>query len=310
MRKTLSILLSAALCFCIALSSTAAAIDEEAACSTASEPVYVTYTNEYEYAQLLESATEVELGALGLTQEEADEYLLTFKEALDARAALSEEELLGMGYTEEEIDIFKRYAAGDALSDAELTAISGTCTGELCCLRGSKKNVKFYYHWKWSGLPLISLSDSAAVAWHAYDSKGYEINVLETHSSTIAYYRLTDVYDHNSSPTEEKGLTFDAINVQFSMTETTSDLYGNKNKLYAKYGTISVELTVDSSVDNSINYVLVAAIYGHTEIGLSLPSVGVSFDGMPSISFSGNKVITTLAADKMKINKNGTYSHL
>lgn len=310
MRKTLSILLSAALCLCTALSSTVTAINVEAKLSTDETISSVTYTNEYEYVQLLQSATEEELSALGMTQEEADEYLCTFQTALATRASLPEETLLALGYSEMEINLLKEYAAGSTLSDVELTALTGTCTGSLTCTSGTTTSAAFYYRWSWDHCPIMTLKDAAAVTWYAYNSSSIDVDVDETHSTAVYYYDTdSGAYHHRSSGSIQASLSFNALNLQFPVTERYIDGDDNITKYYAKMGIISVVINLDSESESLISYVRVAALYGHTEIGVSYPTIDVSITG-PTISFSGNTSISALAGDKIKIRNSGSYSHI
>lgn len=296
MRKLFAILLSVALCLCAALWFFAGR-------QTASEePVSVTYANEYEYAQFLQSATDEELAALNLTREEADEYVSLFQDALDARAALSEEELLDLGYTAQEVSLLKAYDAGAELESTELSSITATCTGFLTCTSADTKSASFCYNWCWDRCPLTRLQDAAAVVWYAYSPTGRAINVTEHCTTSLAYYdAASDTYHHQATGTPQPGVVSGAINLQFEMREDD----GLFSSCYAKRGSISVEVSLDG-VDNSICYLLVAAQYGHTESGTSTPILDFS----RSISLTGDSDITHYANDKIKIRSDGSYEHI
>lgn len=57
----------------------------------------------------------------------------------------------------------------------------------------------------------------------------------------------------------------------------------------------------DDSVKNKINYIKVAALYGHTILGFDFPSISLSPSGAISIGFSGNLSIDAIGGHKVKI---------
>ena len=61
---------------------------------------------------------------------------------------------------------------------------------------------------------------------------------------------------------------------------------------------------------SNINYIKVAALYGHTVFGLGAPSISLSPDGTIAIGFSGNPSIENLGGHKVKIGKGSTITTL
>ena len=69
----------------------------------------IEYTD-YERINQLKSMTDMELFAVGLTESDIEEIRnFSYENALLERAAHSHDELIGMGYTEEEIRLLKEY---------------------------------------------------------------------------------------------------------------------------------------------------------------------------------------------------------
>ena len=61
---------------------------------------------------------------------------------------------------------------------------------------------------------------------------------------------------------------------------------------------------------DKINYIKVAALYGHTTIGPNFPSISLSPAGSISISFSGNVSIDKIGGHKVKIGTDSTIEDL
>lgn len=107
------------------------------------------------------------------------------------------------------------------------------------------------------------------------------------------------------SGTQEPDLDFNSLNIQFDEAENFQSSTTMTEEAYAGNGYVRVSVKVEPEVHNSISYLKVAALYGHTTVGVGSPSIGLSPAGTISISFSGtiNSVIDSIAGDKVKITK-------
>lgn len=128
MRKFLSAIIAIIMIF--SLSATAFAAETE-------EVIQTTYTNEYDYIVAIQEMSDEELNEIGMTPADVDATVSAFYAALAERAALPVETLVGYGYTNEEIAILKSQNAttyslsSSALSDEQMRALTGTCTGTI-----------------------------------------------------------------------------------------------------------------------------------------------------------------------------------
>lgn len=100
-------------------------------------------------------------------------------------------------------------------------------------------------------------------------------------------------------------MDFNSLNIQFDEAENFQSSTTMTEEAYAGNGYVRVSVKVEPEVHNSISYLKVAALYGHTTVGVGSPSIGLSPAGTISISFSGtiNSVIDSIAGDKVKITK-------
>lgn len=303
MRKIISLVIVVTLCF-TAMATTAFAM------SDASAENAIQTINEYDYVMELSQATDEELAELGVTQAEANIVVSQFEDALMERASLPDSDLIGMGYTVDEISSLRSYAAGAKLVDAEIRGLTGTCTGNIKVRNCGTKYATFYYTWEWDHCPIMTLSDSAAVRWLAYDTNGYEFNIIQTGLDVEIDYYWNNTLQFTREGEEEPGLEFNTVNIQFDVTEIFYKSDTIPEDAYAKNGKITISVQVDDSVNNKINYILVAGLYGHTTIGSVYPSVSLSPSESVSIDFSGNLAIDSVASKKAKVNRGSTITYL
>lgn len=261
------------------------------------------YVNEYDYIVALQNATQEELDAMGLTRAEADEVIADFETALQERASLPEETLYGLGYTQNEIDALRAYNARGIMPLETMYAISGTCTGSITASYATAREVTFKYAWAWDHAPIIKLKDSVAMRWLAYDSAGHEIDVTKSSEKCSISYYWNGQAQFTRSGTQEPNLSFNSINVQFDESEKFQSSTTMTEEAYAGNGYLRVTVKVEPEVTNSISFVKVAALYGHTTIGVNGPSISASPTGSISISFSGNTAIDPIGGAKVKITK-------
>lgn len=293
-RCILSLLLSISILFSFPM--TASAIDSSLRTKSYSY-------NEYDYIEILRDSTPHELEELGVSIEEADDIISQFEDALSDRASLPDFQLRAYGYNDSEISLLHSYASGQILTAAELRAIGSTCTAEINCHFCATRAAAFSYTWTWNRCPLITLSDSSALRWLAYDANGGEVGVIQTSGSmTIEYHFQGNAssggsysFAHTGYGTNEPNLDFNTVNMQFPVYQTHSSVNGIISDCYAKTGTVYVSVRIPDGVNQTIHHIFVSGLYGHTLVGIGSPSISVS-KGAIGISFTGQTSIDSIAA--------------
>lgn len=260
-----------------------------------------TYFNEYDYILGIEQASSEELLEMGLTKEQATEIISTFMNALQERAALPDETLLGYGYTQDEIRTLRTYNSRSTLSPDAMRAITGTCTGQITASWMTEKDATFMYRWEWDHAPVMKLKDSVAMRWIAVDKNADEKNVIISSKSGNINYYWNGSKRFSRSGTWEPNLEFNSVNLQFEESENFQSSTTITEEAYAGDGHIKVSIKLKSGVVASLDYITVAALYGHSTVGPSFPSISLSPTGSISIGFSGNLVIDPIAPAQVMI---------
>lgn len=312
-KKLLSMVVAVAMVVSCVCEASAAFVDESATNGEGRiDNVLTTATvatvNEYDYIEQLEESTYEELGDLGITAQEAESIVSEFKHALSERASLSDDELKAYGYNNTEIEILHDYANGQELSAAQLRAVSSTCSGEIKCYSVTTKTAKFGYKWTWNRCPVLTLSDASAMRWIAYDSTESDIGVQQTSSSMkIDYYYKGNaageggkMFDMNG--TNEPNLDFNTLNMQFPVGLSHSSPSGIIFDCYAKTGEVTVSIKVPAKSEQSIRYIFVAGLYGHTLVGVGSPCVSYS-NGAVGIAFTGQTNTDSIASRKATLSE-------
>ena len=281
----------------------------------------ITHINEYDYIVMLQNSTPEELSKLNMTKSDVAAIVDAFYKAISERAKLSDEALISYGYDSKEINIFRDFSSASKIATkgvldlipANLRAIAGTLTGKIRLNSCETKRATFRYEWFWDHAPILKLTDSAAMRWLAYDSKGREIDVLKVLEASRIDYYTDDKFAFSQIGTPETNLSFNSVNIQFDVIKYYTPTPYPKDALtsaYAKKGSVTIGLKVDGNVKNNINYIKVAALYGHTVFGIGAPSISLSPTGTISIGFSGNQVIESLGGHKVKIGKDSTITDI
>ena len=305
MKKAICILLSFVLF--VFLSVTAYAAEDTN--GQAGETVTTVYTNEYDYIQMLQNCTQEELAEFGFSQVDVDEIVAAFFSAITERAVLSDDALYDLGYGKEEIDTLRAYSKGARVSNAEIRGLAAVLTARIRVNYCGTKSATFRYEWCWDHAPFMALQDSAAMRWIAFDSRGHELDVTKTVEEVKINYYLGTECKATLRGMQEPDLDFNSINVQFD----ENILCGGPNgptTAYGRDGSIRITVEVEDSVKNNINYIKVAALYGHTLIGANAPSISLSPTGSISISFSGNVSIDKIGGHKVKIGVGSTIEDI
>lgn len=259
--------------------------------------------NEYDYILRLQTSTSKELTRMGLSSQKATTIVDSFYDALDIRASLTDDNLKGLGYTASEIEILRAYANGARLTDDEMRAVTGTCTGSFERHSVGTTTAEFSYTWTWDHCPIITLSDASALTWLVYESDGDLIGVEQTSKTLTVNYAYQgngtstgEVIAFSFPGTEEQTLEFNTINMQFPVYRTKSSPSGIIFDCFAKSGTVKVAIRVPTGVAQTINHIFVGGLYGHTTIGIGSPTVSIGSE--VSISFSGNTSIDPVGGRK------------
>lgn len=259
--------------------------------------------NEYDYILDIQTSTPSELSLLGLSSQKASTLIDSFYDALDTRASMTDDVLEGMGYNSSEIAILRTYASGGVLTDAEMRAATGTCTGTFTRHSVTTTTAEFSYSWEWDHCPLITLSDSSAMTWLVYESDGDLIGVEQVSKSLTVNYAFEgkglntgENIAFSEAGTEEQTLEFNTLNMQFPVHISQSASNGIIFDYWAKSGTVKVKIRVPSGVEQTIHHIFVGGLYGHTVVGIGSPSVSIGSD--VSIGFSGNTSIDPIGGRK------------
>lgn len=313
MKKILSII--TAFIMILSFSTTAFAMDKP------NFQEEITHINEYDYIVMLQNSTPEELSKLNMTKSDVAATVGAFYRAISERAKLSDEALISYGYDSKEIDIFRDFSSVSKITTkglsniitTNLRAIAGTLTGKIRLNSCGTKRATFRYEWFWDHAPILKLTDSAAMRWLAYDSKGHEIDVIKVLEASRIDYYTDNKFAFSQTGTPETNLSFNSVNIQFDVIKYYTPTPYPKDALtsaYAKKGSVTIGLKVDGNVKNNINYIKVAALYGHTVFGVGSPSISLSPAGTISIGFSGNTGIENLGGHKVKIGKGSTITDI
>lgn len=288
----------------ISLTGSACAVEEASTEGT-------TFFNEYDYIETLRQSTPQELEEAGLSEQNVYNIIKTYEDDLKEKSGMSDEELRAYGYSDEEIALLREYANGAELEPEEMRNLGSTCTGELSCQWITPSAAQFTYTWTWNRCPAIRLADSSALRWIAYNAEDMEIGVEQTSSSMLIDYHIKVTgdgegpYAYTSLGENEPNIDFNTLNMQFNPTGATTGTSGIMFDCYSKVGKVSVAIRVPSGVDQTIDHIFVAGLYGHTVLGVGAPSVSVT-RGSCSISFSPSIGVDPIASCRGTITQGST----
>lgn len=241
--------------------------------------------NEFEYIKEIQRYSKQELMDEGMSEEEAEEVLtFDYEEALYERAQLPEEKLAALGYTEEQIQILKDFAANPD-GDYDLAAASATLQGHLSLLNGGSTYRIVKYTWNWSSMPFMSFTEYVGLRWQGVNSSGSTVDMTNspnTGSATTNRVGSVTYYDVNSgeqSGTYSLSLTYGAVDKSLTTNFPMSKSVGGST-IWAKTGYITCNIKTDGA---AVSYANFQATYGHQ---VSSGTISISLGGTFAISFT------------------------
>lgn len=243
--------------------------------------------NEIEFMQHLLSLSEEELLDLGCTDEEMEYYrnhdfnqdLLDFAQKLQLQS----------GYSEQDMKILKSYNGSiDALVYLETTPFAGaTLTFTLSKSSMSSSLVKLSYSAVWSSCPIWTATDIIALTWRLSDNNSYPLNSqITTEELEVMYYlngNKNNLLYHDFPSMQSDN--FDSCYYNIEMSQR---YYGNMGTddsaiALASYGSLWIKPASSSS---NMKTIQIMAAYGHSQL-FATPSVDFSLSGTSlGITFS------------------------
>jgi len=265
--------------------------------------------NEFDYILSLQAADSATLSTYGLSNTEASRIVREFYTEFDNRALMNDYDLQGLGYSEHQISLLRDYAEGATLSNSQMRGLTGTCTGSITAESCNARDAEFSYCWEWDHCPVMTFQDAAAMRWLAVDSEGHYLDCSkESVNVDIEYYWYT-THKFTRHGELETGLEFNTVSVQFDETEIFYSSTTLPEQAYAKEGIITVEVALEQGVNNSIAYMKVAGLYGHSVVDIGDPSVSVDMAMSVSISFTGGLSTDKIAGRQAHVLRGGTINY-
>lgn len=234
--------------------------------------------NEYEYVKELSLKSESELLDMGCSAEQISEirnYHQNYVDHLNRLKKLDNTTLSKLGYTSEQIAIFRNFDESE--TQASLLSASLNLTSNTANFRyeNTYTKGKLAYLWTWYGVPWFGLQDSVAASWNNW--------VVESNYSAIDYYNTqTGQYYTTCSGT----FTTDGNGTLGAGHKFPLKI--NDNLHYAKTGYGYFNIRSDVHALKDFFYYIA---YGHSQlfpsISFSIGTGGAAF----SISFTSGTVI-------------------
>lgn len=266
---------------------------EQATCDEIQTGTY----NEYDYICSLKALASSQTTTSAINQLCATE-IENFELAFSERANLPDDTLRELGYSNAEIQLLRRYAAGEILSAAEMRQATASCNGYINRVGLTEKVITVQYRWVWDKCPTQQKTDAAALRWCVYDKQGHRIDdVVCSYKTAYVHYYRGDENTYVRNATFQTIQDFNAVNAQFPMS------YGG----YGKTGCIKVSISLPDSVDNKINAATISASYGHTVKNSAAPTISLAYPWSLSITFTqGEDCVQTMDITKVRVDSNGT----
>lgn len=248
--------------------------------------VETTVYSEFELYQRVISHSDEELMGLGYSQSEIDEVRnFSFEEAFLERAKLDYDQLQGLGYTDEQIRILKAYNGEPITPTSEILRAAAQCTGKMTGISASTTIIYYGYSWEWSTMPLHDLGDVAALAWIAVDTQGHFVSVSPiARSGYLNYYSTATNKLHTQTPlTVTLNSDYNGVSANIALKKIIPEEADGTMVIWAKQGVVNVKLQLDAaSGANSLYMIKSYGAVGHKvlscDVGFSV-SAGVTGTG-------------------------------
>ncbi len=213
--------------------------------------------------------------------------LVEYKKEFTERAAFSEAELKGMGYSKEEIFALKEYSDGKISFETAATRASAVLTTKLTKLNHITTRYTCKYSWSWDKTPVGLGEDAFALAMSGIDSDSdhFETKKMSSSSSVTYYYTDGTYYKTETPSTSTSGNYVDCTFDSYKMNSLLD------RWVWAKSGYIT--LSIAPAVSNSTTFECVRAYgeYAHSTKssgGINV-AVSISTGGSITVAFSHSK---------------------
>lgn len=268
--------------------------NEENVMQTEAETVY----NEGEAYVKMKALTESELMEIGYTAEEVEEIkAFNMEEALLERAALPDDTLRAYGYTDEQIKILREYDGAPLTLDNPVLLATSDCDGTYDIGNASTSSIGFTYTWSWNIVPLNKMTDKVVVAWEGVKASNNEFMDLTPSTNTmyLHFYEMTTGKRAMSKDSSVNGVHVSNQNY----TSYSFKMAKEDNKYWAKEGVAYITLYPDNDYagsDTRINYIDLGAGYGHQQVEMDY-----SFSVSTSLSVSFTPVVVVNKIDNASV---------
>ena len=178
------------------------------------------------------------------------------------RAKMEDEVLIKYyGYTQEQINILKKYDGSPIENNPQLAKASATLTASMSSGTCTNSMLTVYIIWRWSNAPLLSgpgITDRVAIRWAGSATSGSSINLSASTAEIIINYHYNGAYVYSQTVPS-------TIIDQYSKAETPvlmdngrgTALVGKQTLVVQKIGSLPIK-------EASISF-----MYGHCQIGIS-----------------------------------------
>ena len=267
-----------------------------------------TMTTEYEI--VLEEAKQFERDNSKMKTQAKENPLKEYEDVLKERAELSEEELLGYGYTDSQVRLLKEYADGIKTFEQIAPYATASITTSLVATTHTSKKYVLEYNWAWTAVPAVTRTDKVVLAPYGFNSNGNRINEkIDSKSASIVYYYLDGRLAQTNRPTVNVGDDI-SVNVDVPMYIMDSS---QSDRIWAKRGTITCQFSPLGTSAN-FNGMRVQGSYGHmasaaTSIKVKVTvnpaarSILITFTAMP-----GSTALTGMGTKQIVFYNNGNQT--
>lgn len=214
-----------------------------------------------EYQMAINETLKMEsLAHSGVASEEKTTPLEDYRSAFDLRAEASPEVLIGMGYSDEEIQILQDYRNGVCTFETAAMRASAVFIPELKCTIHEPTRYIVEYEWEWDKTPVGLGQDGFALGIYGIDSQSVGfVTKLNSSTAAVTYYYTDGTYYKVESPT--KDTSGNKVSTKFDSYKL-NDL--GDRWVWAKSGYIIMNISPAVSGEKTFAAVRAAGEYGHS----------------------------------------------